>query len=267
MNKEALFEILWQGYAKVTPSAEKIQALFSKNGDVVKNDHIAIRTFEDSRVNIEVLSKPFLAAGYVEKGSYEFKAKKLFAKHFEHISDPTAPRIFISQLKTNELSAEVQNVVAGIIDEIPTDMLDGNKLILAGRVWNKPSYLTYQNLRETSEYAAWMYVNGFCANHFTVNVNDLKAFHNLQEVNSFLKQNGFKMNVSGGEIKGTPEELLEQSSVMADQIEFDFQEGRYTIPSCYYEFALRYPDDSGNLYSGFIAKSADKIFESTDFSK
>jgi hypothetical protein len=41
-------------------------------------------------------------------------------------------------------------------------------------------------------------------------------------------------------------------------------EGLKEIPGCYYEFAKRYPDADGKLYSGFIAKSADKIFESTD---
>jgi hypothetical protein len=50
-------------------------------------------------------------------------------------------------------------------------------------------------------------------------------------------------------------------------LEFNFVEGTFEIPSCYYEFALRYPDTDGKLYSGFIAKSADKIFESTDFYK
>jgi hypothetical protein len=31
-----------------------------------------------------------------------------------------------------------------------------------------------------------------------------------------LKENNWKMNGSGGEIKGTPEQLLEQSSTLAD---------------------------------------------------
>ena len=43
-----------------------------------------------------------------------------------------------------------------------------------------------------------------------------------------------------------------------------FDEGTLQIPSCYYEFALRYPMTNGELYMGFIASSADKIFESTD---
>ena len=50
-------------------------------------------------------------------------------------------------------------------------------------------------------------------------------------------------------------------------IKMDFTEGSYEIPGCYYEFARRYPDEKGNIYSGFIAKSADKIFESTNFYK
>jgi hypothetical protein len=36
------------------------------------------------------------------------------------------------------------------------------------------------------------------------------------------------------------------------------------VPACYYEFARRYPIANGELYQGFIAASADKIFESTN---
>jgi len=58
--------------------------------------------------------------------------------------------------------------------------------------------------------------------------------------------------------------LLEQSSIRAEMIEVNFTEGKKEIPGCYYEFARRYANQNGKLYSGFIAKSADKIFESTD---
>jgi len=40
----------------------------------------------------------------------------------------------------------------------------------------------------------------------------------ISEVNSFLKGHGFQLNSSGGEIKETPEQLLEQSSTLADKI-------------------------------------------------
>jgi hypothetical protein len=84
-------------------------------------------------------------------------------------------------------------------------------------------------------------------------------------VNQLLKDNGFILNASDGEIKGKPDDLLEQSSIKAGIMEVNFSDGVYKIPSCYYEFARRYPDKNGTLFSGFIAGSADKIFESTDY--
>ncbi|MGB1300776.1 MAG: DUF1338 domain-containing protein, partial [Pseudoalteromonas tetraodonis] len=33
---------------------------------------------------------------------------------------------------------------------------------------------------------------------------------------------------------------------------------------CFYEFAIRYPKPDGEIYTGFVAASADKIFESTN---
>jgi hypothetical protein len=62
-------------------------------------------------------------------------------------------------------------------------------------------------------------------------------------------------------------QLLKQSSTMADIVSLEFAEGYRQVPACYYEFAERFEDTEGKLFSGFIAGSADKIFESTDFYK
>lgn len=51
---------------------------------------------------------------------------------------------------------------------------------------------------------------------------------------------------------------------MSGLTEVNFSDGKKQIPSCYYEFAKRYKDSDGKLYQGFVAKSADKIFESTN---
>jgi hypothetical protein len=263
MTTTEIFDNLWNEYTERTPSAQKIKDLFTNKGNTVYNDHVAFRTFDDVRVNIDVLAKPFIAAGYVECGEYTFEAKKLYAKHFEHATDKSAPRVFISQLKTAEFSYELQAVVKSMIDSIPAEELNSD-LVFKGRLWNEPSYEVYKQLQAETEYAAWLYVNGFCANHFTVDVNKLDTFNSLQEVNEFLKENGFNMNASGGEIKGTPAQLLEQSSVLADKIPVKFIEVTKEITSCYYEFAFRHAMTNGELYSGFIAGSADKIFESTD---
>lgn len=100
-------------------------------------------------------------------------------------------------------------------------------------------------------------------NHFTVFVNSLTKFDSLSVLNEHIKNHGFKLNSSGGEIKGSKEVLLEQSSTLANTIEVEFSDGKLSIPACYYEFAKRYPQKDGKLYQGFVAASADKIFEST----
>ncbi len=263
MDNIQLLKKLWNDYSQRTPSAQKVKDLFESEGNHVANDHIAFRTFDDDKINIDVLATAFTKNGYVFKADYHFKKKKLYAKHFEHKTDKNAPLIFISQLITRALSSELQNAIKSILNTADFSTVTPESLIYSGRLWDKPSYALYLKLLAESEYAAWLYVNGFCPNHFTVNVNKLSTFNNLQDVNSFLKTNGFKMNTSGGEIKGTPNQFLEQSSILADKISIEFQEGIYNITSCYYEFAYRYKI-GGKLFKGFIADSADKIFESTD---
>ena len=264
MTKEQLLSKLWEQYTAITPSAEKIHTLLGEKGQVITNDHIAIRTYNDERINIAVLEKPFLAVGYEPMGEYVFESKKLFAKHYQHKTDKTAPKIFISELELEKCSSELQNTVKEFLDTCDQSAFTHPDLIFAGSVWEKPSYAKYNSLREESEYAAWMYVYGFRANHFTVNVNDLTDFSTLESLNDFLEEKGWKLNTSGGKIKGTPTQLLEQSSTLGDVKAIKFVEGEFSIPTCYYEFALRYEDNKGEVYQGFIASSADKIFESTD---
>ncbi len=265
MQYNEIFHRLWEIYTRQNPDTKKVYDLFNAEGETVVNDHIAFRTFDHPSVSVDVLGKVFTDAGYVFKGSYHFETKKLFAKHFEHQTDHLAPRVFISQLLTAEFSPRLQQVVNEWVERIPGSLKGTHDLIYAGNVSGTPSFEVYELLRSESEYAAWLYVNGFCANHFTVSVNHLKKLDNIHKVNAFLKEHGFRMNDSGGEVQGTPGELLEQSSIKAGMTTVHFTEGIREIPGCYYEFAMRYPDNDGKLYSGFIAKSADRIFESTNF--
>lgn len=265
MELKEIFDPLWIDYTTLNPSAGKIFDLFANEGETIINDHIAFRTFDDPRVDIDVLAKPFMERGYRPEGEYEFEAKHVFARHFELPGDDLAPRVFISQLKTSDFSPQLQEIVKKTVDNIPVDMLKDETIIFSGGFLESPQFAVYEALREESEYAAWVYVFGFRANHFTISVNHLKKYDNLEKVNRFLKENGFLLNTSGGEIKGTKEQLLRQSSTLADIVDMDFEGERQKIPACYYEFAQRYSDRSGKLYSGFIAKSADKIFESTDY--
>ncbi|TAJ12017.1 DUF1338 domain-containing protein [Marinilabiliaceae bacterium JC017] len=264
-NLEQLISQLFSDYQALNPSVKKIHQLFQNQSEQIINDHIAFRTIDFPEINIHCIARPFTERGYKIKGNYRFEEKKLDAIHLEHPNTSLFPRIFISQLRHAEFSKELQQVLrdlyAKIIQQKPTD----DKLLMAGNPWITPSYNIYKNLLHESEYAAWFYVFGFRANHFTISVNHLINFNSLEGLNTFLKKNGFSLNSSGGEIKGSPQLLLEQSSILADLIEMEFLDGPQYLPACYYEFAMRYKDQDGKIFNGFIPQSANKIFESTNF--
>jgi hypothetical protein len=265
MKLDTIFTRLWHTYISQNPSAGKIHDLFISEGEKVVNDHIAFRTLELPEIEIDVLALPFICNGYVPKGEYFFREKHLYAKHYESSRDKNAPRIFISRLILSECSDYLQKTMREAVGKINPAKLHSTELVFAGSLFDSLSYNVYNKLREESEYAAWFYVFGFRANHFTVSINSLKKHNSIIKVNELLKKNGFTLNASGGEIKGTPADMLQQSSTIADTVIVDFLEGSFEIPCCYYEFAQRYPDSNGRLYNGFVAKSADKIFESTNY--
>ncbi len=260
-NIDTLFENLWQNYINVTPSANKVHQLLGE-GDTLINDHVAFRTFNIEKVNLEKLSAHFLALGYEEKGQYDFEQKKLKAKHFEH-TDPTQPKVFISELLVESFSQDVQNIIHKMVDQVEASAVTREDFLYSGAPWTVTTQ-EYETLLEASEYAAWMAAWGYRANHFTVSVNHMKHFQELTAVNQALKDAGFTLNVSGGEIKGGEDVCLAQSSTMADKVEVQFADASKVIPSCFYEFAQRYALPNGELYTGFVAASADKIFESTN---
>lgn len=264
MTIQELFGKLWTQYCNQTPSANKIKKLFESKGETIQTDHIAFRTVDYPNVDIEKISAPFLHLGYKPVDEYYFSKKKLFAKHFEHSTQKNLPKIFISQLISAEFSESLQKKMHDCLSMIKEENIVENPLVLKGRLWGIPSLKTYQDLLKESEYAAWLYVNGYCPNHFTIDVNRLQHFSSLSEVNAFLKENGFQLNASGGEIKGSANEYLEQSSTLADKIQIQFEEKKENVASCYYEFAYRYNKPNGELFSGFVTNSANKIFESTD---
>ncbi|MCK6603225.1 MAG: DUF1338 domain-containing protein [Bacteroidetes bacterium] len=260
---DQLFGELWADYSTRNPIANQIHHLLESKGETVVNDHVALRTFNVHPVGIEALAKPFVRLGYTEKGQYQFPEKKLFARHWEHPSG-LYPRVFISELLVEEFSQDFQKIIELLVKQVPAETVKSPGFPVAGIPWTIIDFETYEFLRQESEYAAWMAVNGFRANHFTVSVNHLNSFPSLDSLNRFLKESGFRLNSQGGEIKGTPAEFLEQSSTLANMIRIELADGTYDLPGCYYEFALRHPMATGELYSGFIASSADKIFESTD---
>lgn len=262
-NIDSLFDNLWSNYLSVTPLAKKVHDLIgATQTDEICNDHIALRTFNIEKVGLEKLAAHFKVLGYTECGEYNFEGKKLYAKHFEH-PNPMKPKVFISELLVEKFSPEIQKVIHDLVDQIDDEAVTADNFLYSGTHWSIDSE-TYKMLLAESEYAAWTAAWGYRANHFTININYLTNFNDIKAVNQAIKDAGFVLNTSGGEIKGSPDVLLEQSSTLADNFNVKFSDIEMEIPSCFYEFAYRYNKPNGDVYTGFVAASADKIFESTN---
>ena len=259
-----LLNAMWLNYLELTPEARDIHNLIAEqNSGTVINDHIALRTFNIDKVNLQKLARPFLEAGYFDGGCYEFPNRKLTARHFQH-PDDSLPKVFISELLVEQLSDSAQKIITRLVSQVDEQSVERDTFSYSGRPWEL-DLPTYQKLLEESEYAAWVAAFGYRPNHFTVSINHLQSHEDIVSLNALLLEKGYRLNDSGGVVKGSADVLLEQSSTLAQPMSVSFSGGEsLDVPGCFYEFAKRYPMPDGQLYQGFVAASADKIFESTD---
>jgi hypothetical protein len=261
-SAEILLDALWRDYTALTPQAARIHALFAARGETIVNDHVALRTYARPGIDLAALARPFLARGWEPRDDYRFADKHLRARYYLH-PDARLPKVFISELIVEELSREAAAVIDALVAQLPAGFGDRDDLPYAGRPW-PIAHTTYTALLAESEYAAWVAAFGFRVNHFTVDVGRLRTLDGLDAVNALVSGAGFELNREGGLVKGSPADRLEQSSTRADAVDVTFADGVFRVPSCYYEFAKRYPLPSGELFQGFVPASADKLFHSTD---
>ncbi len=283
-----ILDALFKVYESRVPDVRKItQAMINKGmvsdqTDIV-NDHIAFRTMGVDHLGIASFEKIFLAHGYKKKEFYHFETKKLDAYWYSPPTDDL-PRIFISELKVEQLTENTQKIITHYTRKITADPVDALDLkeveavaaFFQTPLWELPSKEDYENLLQESEYAAWVIYNRYYLNHYTISVHDLpQPYNRLESFNEFLKSIGIKLNDAGGEIKTSQDGLLRQSSSVANQVEAQFVQGeKKTIAGSYVEFAERSllpefitldPSQLKRIHrrEGFEASNADKIFEST----
>lgn len=253
------------------------------NPSEIENDHIAFRTLGVEHLGIQSLEKIFLHYGYQKRDYYFFPEKKLNAYWYAP-PEPMYPRIFISELRVNDLPGHIQEIIKSYTDEVMADPvaslnLDNAAMVddfLHSGLWRIPTWKDYQILSGASEYAAWAIYNRYYLNHFTISVHNLKEGYNtIARFNEFLEKHGFILNNSSGKIKESPDGKLLQSSTIARMMDAAFADNEvHSIPGSYVEFAERrvlpefehLPKDQLKRIhrrEGFEAGNADKIFEST----
>lgn len=262
MKAEEFFSRLWDQYVQIAPTAQRVRHLVEERFGPVVNDHVAFRTFDCAPIALDDLERAFLEWGYRRDRLYEFADKHLRAYGYIPPHEGL-PLVFLSELQTEHLSQMGREFAQGAAAQIDPDS-SPSELLLSGRVWDMPSSETYAALEVESAYAAWLSVWGLCANHFTIAVHRLGGTVALSQVVEMLREEGFSMNEVGGLYKGTPGDLLQQASTVAESRPVTFSDGvTRPVLSCYYEFAQRHRGADGDYYLGFVPKSANDIFEST----
>jgi Domain of unknown function (DUF1338) len=262
-------------------AAMREERLIGSRGEI-ENDHIAFRTFGVPNHGIASLEPIFLHYGYERRDRYVFAAKRSTAFWYSPPS-PEYPRIFLSELRVEELSPENQRLIAAFVDEPASTSIDSLDLddsaavdaFLQRPFRRVPTVAEYELLAQESEYASWTLMHRHALNHFTIGVHGLPdGFNTLLAFNAFLVRHGLLLNDAGGVIKQSADGLLLQSSTVATLIEAEFVDGIRLIPGAYLEFAERrvlpqfahLPQKEitrACLRDGFEAENADKIFEST----
>ena len=291
---EELFDTLWERYRKRVEYVTRYEQVIQQAGASFVNDHIAFRTFagQTPLTGISVISRIFEALGYRPAGCYEFPDKHLNAIHYQH-PNSEFPKIFISELKTWELSASVcdaiQRSIASHRDPISAETLsrldslvkspDSDRAGLLETVvrqfhelsWDVPEKEAVTAINEESQYAAWVLVHGYHVNHFTslVNSHQVESMDDIEKTVQALQDVGVptKKNIEGE--RGTK---LRQSATEAVVIDVAVQEGgqETTMPWTYAYFELA---ERGTVtdpvsgkevrFEGFLGPQATHLFEMT----
>jgi hypothetical protein len=296
-----VFERLWQNYTSLVPDARTIEQALRTKGEIWNEDHVAFRTFPGEFTGRHVLIEIFKALGYTERDKYFFQDKQIDAIWLEPPGtvggrcDQVAPKVFVSELILKTFSPEFQSIVTRAADQVKSSPLEKIKALSqravqgdshaadelvnecvsylsGGAPWARPTVEDYEVLRKESEYAAWTLLFGFNINHFTVSVQLMNNFHDIDSLNTFIQRDlNIPLNTAGGVTKGTPELRLQQSSSLAAHIPVPFQNGIRIVPYAFVEFAYRWALEGKksdgmwhSYYQGFVMSNADKIFESTN---
>ena len=288
-----LFDRLWEGYRSRVPYAATYEAVVRRAGGAFLNDHIAFRTIaaQQPATGIATVSRVAEALGYRGAGWYQFESQRLSAAHYQH-PNPGFPKLFISELRSWELSAGAREIIKRSLSTYGGPLPDETLAALAGLSdpgspplgslldqlvdyftslpWGLPERSDVEALDAESQYGAWVLVHGNNVNHFTALVNS----HGVQELDGIektvdaLREAGVPMKT---EIEGEPGSPLRQTATEAVIVDVPVtHHGQPAVtarPYAYFEIAERGQvlDSAGGRtrFEGFLGPQAANLFQMT----
>ncbi|XP_048593974.1 uncharacterized protein LOC111200115 isoform X1 [Brassica napus] len=248
-----VLESILKTYLRKNPMAKTVWELVqSVDNEKISYDHFFFRTFKVDGYGIESLSSFFMDYGYKIGGRLEFPKNKVQLVWLSppdiHVSgdghglgNGPLPRLVIAELLVDELSLESQEIIRKYLKPE-----GGKQAILSSTlgslIWEKPTSAEFNQLVKESEYAAWALIHGYTLNHLAVAVHRLKhRFSDINYVQEYFQENGFKLNKVGGDILNESEDgLLLQVTLASEKVAIEFADGvTEPITASFIEFVQR----------------------------
>jgi hypothetical protein len=286
-----MFDRLWDRYRSRVSYVRDYEQMIAKAGATFVNDHIAFRTIASQQptTGIVSLSRIFEALGYVAAGCYQFPDKHLSSTHFQH-PNGQFPKIFISELRSWELSGEAQTILARTVrghraplsdanlarlsrieGKTPDELLDLVVAQFHDLPWDVPEQADVETLNAESQFGAWVLVHGYNVNHFTALINSqgVPSLADIEHTMASLKNVHVPVK---NEIEGVKDSKLRQSATEAVKIDVVVRNAGQptTMPwtYAYFELAERGEVTDGETgrrgrFEGFLGPQATNLFEMT----
>jgi len=141
-------------------------------------------------------------------------------------------------------------VIGRLVGQLPGSLGERGDVAWSGRPW-QVSHADYHTLAAESAHAAWIAAFGFRVHHFTVDIDSLSTFPDLDALAAFLAEHGFRLDHAGG-IQGSRAQWLEQIATRHELARVAFADITARVPGCQYQLSRRYALPSGERFSGFL---------------
>src|SRR5256885_5395005 len=126
-----LLAALWRNFAGAAPHAEALCYALAERGEILSNDHVALRTFALPGLDAEALARPFEALGWRRCAAHPGHCGQK-AHGWQH-DDPHLPRVMISELALDVLSPAAQAAVPAPVGQPPPRPRGARDLLRRGR--------------------------------------------------------------------------------------------------------------------------------------
>jgi hypothetical protein len=229
-----MLEELWERYAAHVPYARTFVQLA---GGEFRNDHVAFRS-----LSMEPMVSAFQGLGWKLADAYDLPDVHLNAVYLRKQGEP---RVFVSELRTGELSERARRILSQLPPDPPFD---------GSADWFRGPGLTPREeelleLERETQYGAWLLLFGREVNHFTASVPDVSEWQRR------MREAGIPMK---DEIEGAPGAGLRQTATKAALRRVKLRERERDWPYAYLEIAER-----NGGFDGFVAAQARQLFEMT----